>query len=58
MDRCNELEDLTESEKKAEMLPMKVQHVYILTQMGKLEEAERVASTIPFTEQGFINLSK
>ncbi|KAK7181806.1 hypothetical protein DPSP01_012514 [Paraphaeosphaeria sporulosa] len=50
IDRCNEVEDMSDEEKKAEVLPMKVQQVYILTQMGKFDEAEQVAKTIPFTE--------
>jgi signal recognition particle subunit SRP72 len=50
IDRCNEAEDMSDAEKKAEILPMKVQQVYILTQMGKIDEAEKLATTIPYTE--------
>jgi signal recognition particle subunit SRP72 len=41
---------MSDAEKKAEILPMKVQQVYILTQMGKIDEAEKLATTIPYTE--------
>ncbi|KAF2634456.1 hypothetical protein P280DRAFT_258211 [Massarina eburnea CBS 473.64] len=47
---CSALEDLSAEEKAAEILPMTVQHVYILAQMGKLAEAEKLAATIPVTE--------
>lgn len=50
IDRCNEVEDMSDAEKEAEILPMKVQQVYILTQMGKVDEAEQLATSIPFTE--------
>lgn len=53
IDRCNEVEDMSTEEKEAEILPMKVQHVYILTQMGKTDEAEKLAATIPLTEYAF-----
>lgn len=49
-DLCNAAPDLTDAEKKAEILPMTVQQIYALTQMGKTEEAEQLAATIPFTE--------
>jgi signal recognition particle subunit SRP72 len=49
-DLCNALEDLSDEEKAAELLPMTVQHVYILAQMGKLEDAEKMAKTIPIPE--------
>ncbi|KAF2676672.1 signal recognition particle protein-like protein [Lentithecium fluviatile CBS 122367] len=49
-DLCNALEDLSDAEKKAEILPMTVQHVYVLTQLGKIDEAEKMASAIPLTE--------
>jgi signal recognition particle subunit SRP72 len=49
-DLCNALEDLSEEEKKAEILPMSVQHVFVLTQLGKIDEAEKMAASIPFNE--------
>lgn len=49
-DLCNAIEDFTEEEKKAEILPITVQQVYVLTQMGKTDEAEQLVTTIPFAE--------
>ncbi|KAF2751228.1 hypothetical protein M011DRAFT_463961 [Sporormia fimetaria CBS 119925] len=47
---CNAAEDLTDEEKKSEILPMRVQQVYVLTRMGKIDEAEQLSTTIPFAE--------
>jgi signal recognition particle subunit SRP72 len=47
---CEAAEDMSDAEKKSEILPMSVQHVYVLTQLGKIEEAEKLASTIPLSE--------
>ena len=49
-DLCNAVEDFSEEERKAEILPITVQQVYVLTQMGKIEEAEQLATSIPFAE--------
>ncbi|OCL12327.1 hypothetical protein AOQ84DRAFT_437100 [Glonium stellatum] len=49
-DLCNALEDLTEVEKKAELLPIIVQQVYVLIQLGKVDEAEELCTNIPFAE--------
>ncbi|KAJ4986118.1 signal recognition particle subunit SRP72 [Stagonosporopsis vannaccii] len=49
-DLCNAVEDFTDEEKKAEILPITVQQVYVLTQMGKIDEAEQLATTIPFAD--------
>ncbi len=49
-DLCNAVSDFTEEEKKAEIMPITVQQVYVLTQMGKIDEAEQLATTIPFAE--------
>lgn len=49
-DLCNALSDLSDAEKQAELLPITVQQVYVLTQMGKMDEAEKLATTIPFAE--------
>lgn len=49
-DLCNALSDLSEEEKQAELLPILVQQVYVLTQMGKIDEAEELATSIPFAE--------
>lgn len=49
-DLCNALSDLSEAEKQAELLPISVQQVYVLTQLGKANEAEQLATSIPFAE--------
>lgn len=49
-DLCNALSDLSETEKQAELLPITVQQVYVMTQLAKTEEAEQLAATIPFSE--------
>lgn len=43
---CNSLEDLTENEKIAELLPIRVQQLYLLIRMGKSEEARTLTSEI------------
>ena len=45
-DLCNALDDLSEDDKQAELLPIMVQQVYVLARLGKLEEAEKVANDI------------
>jgi signal recognition particle subunit SRP72 len=47
---CNALSDLSEAEKQAELLPITVQQVYVLTQLGRIEDAENLATAIPFAE--------
>ncbi|KAK3696918.1 Signal recognition particle subunit SRP72 [Vermiconidia calcicola] len=42
-DLCNALEDLSEEEKQAELLPISVQQVYILARLGRQDEAESLA---------------
>ncbi|CAO2651499.1 Nn.00g040690.m01.CDS01 [Neocucurbitaria sp. VM-36] len=49
-DLCNALSDLSDAEKQAELLPITVQQVYVLTQMGKIDEAEQLATNIPFAD--------
>lgn len=49
-DLCNTLSDLSDAEKQAELLPITVQQVYVLTQMGKIDEAEQLATSIPFAD--------
>jgi signal recognition particle subunit SRP72 len=39
-------DDLTEEDKEIEMLPISVQHIYVLTKMGRQEEAEKLAQSI------------
>ena len=45
-DLCNALDDLTEDDKQAELLPITVQQVYVLARLGKLDEAEKLANGI------------
>jgi signal recognition particle subunit SRP72 len=49
-DLCEALDDLTDEEKKAEVLPIMVQQVYVLTRMGKLEEAGVLQKEIHIAE--------
>jgi signal recognition particle subunit SRP72 len=49
-DLCNALSDLSDAEKQAELLPITVQQVYVLTQLGKVDEAEQLVTSIPFAE--------
>jgi len=44
------LEDLSEAEKIAELLPISVQQLFVFCQLGKLEEAERLAAEITISE--------
>ncbi|GAB7360229.1 hypothetical protein MBLNU230_g7989t1 [Neophaeotheca triangularis] len=45
-DLCNGLEDLTEEEKVAELLPIGVQQVFVLARQGRTAEAEAMAASI------------
>ena len=45
-DLCNALDDLSEDDKKAEILPITVQQIYVLARLGRMGEAERLASSI------------
>ncbi|KAF2126061.1 hypothetical protein P153DRAFT_323041, partial [Dothidotthia symphoricarpi CBS 119687] len=49
-DLCNALSDLSEAEKQAELLPITVQQIYVLTQVGKIDEAEQLATSLPFAD--------
>ena len=42
-DLCNSVEDMSEEEKRAELLPITVQQVYVLLRLGRTEEAESLA---------------
>jgi signal recognition particle subunit SRP72 len=39
-------DDLTEEDKEIELLPISVQQIYVLTKMGRQEEAEKLAQSI------------
>ncbi|KAL8916713.1 MAG: hypothetical protein Q9208_008360 [Pyrenodesmia sp. 3 TL-2023] len=45
-DLCNASDDLTEAEKVAELLPIRVQQLYVLIRLGKTDEAGKLASQI------------
>jgi signal recognition particle subunit SRP72 len=52
-DLCEALDELTDEEKRAEVLPIMVQQVYVLTKLGKLEEAEALEKMIKIAEYVF-----
>ncbi|TAQ87713.1 hypothetical protein B7494_g3958 [Chlorociboria aeruginascens] len=45
-DLCEALDELTDEEKRAEVLPIMVQQAYVYTKLGKLEEAEALQKMI------------
>ena len=45
-DLCSAIEDMSEEEKEAELLPIRIQQVYTMARLGKTEEAEALASKI------------
>ena len=45
-DLCNALEDLTDEEKKTEIIPIILQWIYVLSRQGKSEEAEKLKSQL------------
>jgi signal recognition particle subunit SRP72 len=49
-DLCEASEDLTDDEKKAELLPLLTQHAYVLTQLGKDAEATALQKSIILSE--------
>ena len=49
-DLCNALDDLTDQDKIAELLPISVQQLYVVSKLGKTEEAEKLASGIALEE--------
>ena len=53
-DLCEALDELSDEEKKAEVLPIMVQQAYVFTRMGKLEEAESLHKMINIPEYATI----
>ncbi len=51
-DLCSSLDELSDQEKDAELLPIGVQQLYVLIRLGKTEEAEKIASEIALEEYG------
>jgi len=49
-DLCEALDELTDEEKRAEVLPIMVQQAYVFTKLGKLEEAEALQKMINIAE--------
>jgi len=49
-DLCEASEDLSADEKKAELLPIMVQHIYVLSQLGKLSEATALQKLVVQSE--------
>ncbi|KAI1819709.1 hypothetical protein F4861DRAFT_115893 [Xylaria intraflava] len=49
-DLCEASEDLSPDEKKAELLPILVQHIYVLSQLGKDVEAEALEKLVVQSE--------
>ncbi|KAH7348715.1 hypothetical protein BKA65DRAFT_550782 [Rhexocercosporidium sp. MPI-PUGE-AT-0058] len=45
-DLCEALDELSDEEKRAEILPIMVQQAYVFTKLGKLEEAEALQKMI------------
>ena len=52
VDLCNALDELTEQEKTAELLPISVQQLYLLSKLGKTEGTDKLASDISIQEYG------
>lgn len=44
------MEDLSEDEKIAELLPITIQQVFVLAQLGQVEEASKLCATIEPSE--------
>lgn len=49
-DLCESLDDLSDEDKRAEVLPIMVQQAFVLTKLGKLEEAEALQKIISIEE--------
>jgi signal recognition particle subunit SRP72 len=49
-DLCEALDELSDEEKKAEVLPIMVQQAYVFTRIGRLEEAEALQKMINIPE--------
>ena len=49
-DLCNASDELTDREKIAELLPISVQQLCVVSKLGKTEEAEKLASDLALEE--------
>ena len=45
-DLCEALDELTAKEKTAELLPITVQQIYVLSRLGKVEQAEELSKKL------------
>ena len=52
IDVCQASEDLSDEEKAIEILPIRVQQLYVLTRLGKVDEANALAGQISSQEYG------
>ena len=50
LDLCNAFDELTDQEKIAELLPISVQQLFVVSMLGKTKEAEKLASDIALEE--------
>lgn len=50
LDLCNSLDELSDSDKKSEILPITVQQLFVWSSLGKIEEAEKLISDITVNE--------
>lgn len=48
-DLCNAVDDMTEEEKEAELLPITVQQIFVVSRLGRVEEAASLAEGLDFT---------
>lgn len=55
---CTALDDLSEQDKTAEILPILVQQLYVLSRLGKTTEAEALASEISVVEYEIKNVER
>jgi signal recognition particle subunit SRP72 len=47
---CDASQDLSEEEKKSELVPIQIQQTYIATILGKLEDAAKISKEIDLKE--------
>jgi signal recognition particle subunit SRP72 len=43
---CQHSDELSAADKAAELLPIKIQQIYVLERLGKIDEAEQIASEV------------
>jgi signal recognition particle subunit SRP72 len=52
-DLCQASDELTPHDKAAEILPISVQQLYVLSKLGKVDQAEKLVSEISVSEYVF-----